>query len=71
MSRVFAAATDRQRRDATASLWVSLHTFNLYEQRLLAAIANQASVALENARLIEDARRANRLKSVRREGSVG
>lgn len=33
------------------------------ERRLLAAIANQAATALENARLMEEARQANRLKS--------
>lgn len=37
--------------------------FNARECELLAAIANQAAVALENARLIDEAQRANRLKS--------
>ncbi|MBI4515702.1 MAG: HAMP domain-containing histidine kinase [Deltaproteobacteria bacterium] len=37
--------------------------FRPQERRLLAAIANQAAVALENARLMEEARAANRLKS--------
>jgi len=33
------------------------------ERRLLAAIANQAAMALENARVMEEARQANQLKS--------
>jgi len=38
-------------------------SFDTRERELLAAIANQASVALENARLMEEARHANRVKS--------
>lgn len=37
--------------------------FDARERRLMTAIANQAAVALQNARLMEEARRANQLKS--------
>ncbi|HVN85495.1 MAG TPA: HAMP domain-containing sensor histidine kinase [Candidatus Binatia bacterium] len=37
--------------------------FTIRERDLLSAIANQATVALDNARLMEEARTANRLKS--------